>query len=1444
MKLDLLNFLLFLACPLLVKLDERCQQASNTLNGTVYQLSNHSWPLFSPQRIEDIKHCGPKITASSGTSKIPLIETRHGITIPTSGSLELGSYSSSCMTSISLCARGLSTTLWLKPYNTLESTEPDKSHHILGTNAFWVTKTHDKTSGLDRITAEIRTSTGKVSVNTVIKYNSWSHIGTTWANGVLKIYVNGLKVNESNSTISSSAPLTTQGSLYLSRSPLFTQSSAVEGHNMYTDLSIWYQGLSDDQMYEAFHIRPRCPYMQARFFNFSSTTSSHSNYRAEHASSLAPQKAWCGKENENGTFLQIQFGKLTKVCTIVMYGFTVNGTVNSVTKLALSSSTDGVKWSIDHELIEKIVSYIYFRVDLPRPIEARYLRIHPLSWNVKPCIEKTNIYGFQIENVNVRVMTEGFSDPGVSKRTPICSIKVNEKEHCKGGNGHNIVVLEPSTGHVTSSRSFDTFNQTTAAKEMADYLRAIDERFIVVVAVKGSGHRYISDSAEELYRIGAIDPLVSCENCSWILIGRHGSRRSWVQQAHRKTRMGPASLEVNIPLEENNDPKHWWRLDQIVSSKIVDSRTKVKTPFTGKTTYNHIYGSTYKATVALESTSCLLDPDRCPGGLTIAYWLALYKHSLPKSIFNPSFIALENEKAKCFTWLTDQDRCCVFPFVYKGVTYTSCTEVDHHRLWCSFTPNFENHQWENCLGCNRPLVKKTMLSASSELQNSYRARSARFKDKNPFWSPSPDDVGPYLQVDIQEIVFLTAIGTKGGTLNGENHWVKSFQLWYSFGGIAWRLHREGFIDKDFIANYDATTIVTNQLSDPAKVRSVRIVPLVHTGKIALKLELYGCPEDDHPMQTIEPITLPEDCDFPLGLENGKIDDFHITASTVTDGSLAKHARLNGPKCWIPSKLDEKQYLMIMFVDKVFLTAVATQGSSVGGKSMFVSSYWISSSRDGNEWIDYIEDGQLVIFTANVDANAQVKNKIKYPFEKRYIRIHPKTWSSSGIALRAEVYGCLKENPKFSVVGPIFTRRVNVKNVQTITVSYKYCTEGLSCPTCNRQLYVAVPGTRCIGNVHYGCNYTDFNISVPTSKERYFEPIKIFDAIGSGCASVLSHADLLNIELIGHTKKVTGYTSCYGHFVNGQTKSGYYSIKTKEELAKTVYCDMETYGGGWTVIQRRLNGSVNFFRDWSSYKNGFGSVHGEHWIGNNVATMSGFPFKSELRIELETFDGERGVGGYEYFEIGSPDYTIKVSDFHGDIGDSLSDLNEMPFSTWDKDTPALTCSNVTKNGWWNFEAGSKCLTPSNLNGRYDSMTWKSWKGSQSLKKSEMKVRPAKAVRCNQWACYYAIGGNKFNHAKSNCEKFGASLTSITSLEEYKFIKEFLNLRDTPPDKVTIGLTSRDGTVYWVDGSEYKYKANWFNTTASMSFILKRVGSDYKWHHYNYNTNTDLSICKRD
>ena len=76
----------------------------------------------------------------------------------------------------------------------------------------------------------------------------------------------------------------------------------------------------------------------------------------------------------------------------------------------------------------------------------------------------------------------------------------------------------------------------------------------------------------------------------------------------------------------------------------------------------------------------------------------------------------------------------------------------------------------------------------------------------------------------------------------------------------------------------------------------------------------------------------------------------------------------------------------------------------------------------------------------------------------------------------------------------------------------------------------------------------------------------------------------------------------------------------------ISCDQETDNGGWIMYQRRVDGTINFTRNWQDYKHGFGTNGNgttELWLGNEqvyqVLQRYGKP-KCELRIEADAFDG--------------------------------------------------------------------------------------------------------------------------------------------------------------------------------------------------------------------------------
>uniref|UniRef100_A0A8C9MIK1 Fibrinogen C-terminal domain-containing protein n=1 Tax=Serinus canaria TaxID=9135 RepID=A0A8C9MIK1_SERCA len=107
--------------------------------------------------------------------------------------------------------------------------------------------------------------------------------------------------------------------------------------------------------------------------------------------------------------------------------------------------------------------------------------------------------------------------------------------------------------------------------------------------------------------------------------------------------------------------------------------------------------------------------------------------------------------------------------------------------------------------------------------------------------------------------------------------------------------------------------------------------------------------------------------------------------------------------------------------------------------------------------------------------------------------------------------------------------------------------------------------------------------------------------------------------------------CASVYSNGLRRSGIYSIlPSVRGIPIEVLCEMDTEGGGWTVIQRRQDGSVDFNRTWNEYKEGFGDLNGEFWLGNdNIHRMTSQGDYS-LRIDLEDWNNKHKHAFYQVF----------------------------------------------------------------------------------------------------------------------------------------------------------------------------------------------------------------------
>ncbi|XP_071797137.1 ficolin-2-like [Asterias amurensis] len=201
------------------------------------------------------------------------------------------------------------------------------------------------------------------------------------------------------------------------------------------------------------------------------------------------------------------------------------------------------------------------------------------------------------------------------------------------------------------------------------------------------------------------------------------------------------------------------------------------------------------------------------------------------------------------------------------------------------------------------------------------------------------------------------------------------------------------------------------------------------------------------------------------------------------------------------------------------------------------------------------------------------------------------------------------------------------------------------------------------------------------------------------------------------------SSCQEFRDAGYSESNVYTIYPSGSSVMRVYCDMETDGRGWIVFQRRIDGSIDFYRNWTEYQTGFGDLSGEFWLGNdNLVELTSAGY-TNLRVDLTTWTGEEGHAEFSGVRITGIEYIFSYDNFvGGNADDSLNDNKNNPFQTKDNNDNGENCAEQTRGAWWFKD----CTVKSHLNGEYEQnpvgrrgIVWYKW--NQPIKACSMILR---------------------------------------------------------------------------------------------------------------------------
>ncbi|CAH1788272.1 unnamed protein product [Owenia fusiformis] len=186
--------------------------------------------------------------------------------------------------------------------------------------------------------------------------------------------------------------------------------------------------------------------------------------------------------------------------------------------------------------------------------------------------------------------------------------------------------------------------------------------------------------------------------------------------------------------------------------------------------------------------------------------------------------------------------------------------------------------------------------------------------------------------------------------------------------------------------------------------------------------------------------------------------------------------------------------------------------------------------------------------------------------------------------------------------------------------------------------------------------------------------------------------------------------------------------------------------GWLIVANREDGSVDFNKNWQDFKDGFGSLNGEHFLGfeniRSVLTQG----KYEMRTSFTSWEPETRYIDYENVSISDEATGYRLKYKWPATKGTMNNANglDLAFTTKDRDNDSCGDCNCAIDykgpGWFGRCLASNQFGPYIHNSTcpepYFCMTWGSgwpesldgtkYNSKYSFKAMDMKIKPSNTV----------------------------------------------------------------------------------------------------------------------